>query len=65
MSESTFNDSSVGIVGFRVVAYSRQYKRTNERKGTSYSTFFSGDCLGGLCFNIFVKRCLKNGNRII
>jgi hypothetical protein len=41
MSESTFNDSSVGTVGSRVVAYSRQYKRTNERKGTSYSTRFA------------------------
>jgi hypothetical protein len=38
MSKSTFNDSSVGTVGSRVVVYSRQYKRTNERKGTSYST---------------------------
>jgi len=38
MSKSTFNDSSVGTVGSRVVAYSRQYERTNERKGTSYPT---------------------------
>jgi hypothetical protein len=38
MSESTFNDSSVGTVGSRAVAYTRQYKRTNERNGTPYST---------------------------
>jgi hypothetical protein len=47
MSESAFNDSSVGTVGSRVVAYSRQYKRTNERKGTSYSTYYSSFVVSG------------------
>jgi hypothetical protein len=29
--------------GSKIAAYSRQYKRTNERKGTSYSTVAKGD----------------------
>ena len=71
MKESTFNDSSVGTVGSRVVAYSRQYKRTNERKGTSYST--KGEAEGNvnqkvlsflfLCKHVTPKR--PNGKTVI
>jgi len=60
MSESTFIDSSVGTVGSRVVAYNRQYERTNERKGTSYPTIVNIYAILCIFLNLFqAKMCIQ------